>query len=105
MLHVFCLADYRFQHNHPVTSDTSLIAQGDELITTCAYNTLDRTNVTTAGEGTEQEVSSEQLGGSILQLDIQTLHQLAPLGTSLIGACVCAHVCRCALHSFSTGLA
>ncbi len=56
-------ADYRFQPSYPVAADTATIMPGDELITTCAYNTLGRTNVTTFGEGTQQEVRNSPTTG------------------------------------------
>ena len=47
-----------FNFNYPRASvpATRVIKPGDELITTCTYNTVERSNVTTMGLGSQDEM-------------------------------------------------
>ncbi|KXZ41536.1 hypothetical protein GPECTOR_409g249 [Gonium pectorale] len=48
--------DFDYQSSDPVPLDSSILAPGDVLITTCTYDSRGRTNVTRYGEGTEDEM-------------------------------------------------
>ncbi|KXZ46094.1 hypothetical protein GPECTOR_47g371 [Gonium pectorale] len=48
--------DFDFQSSDPVPLDSSILAPGDVLITTCTYDSRGRTNVTRFGESTQDEM-------------------------------------------------